>query len=98
MAASTLRRYSSVLPITSTTLVTVPTARALVVSKILISSAGTATVTVLVGGANILTLPMTSGQVYTETALVVLAGETITATASLAATITLSVYGEEVDN
>jgi hypothetical protein len=100
MAAATLRHYSAALTNTSaTTLVTVPASRALVISKIVVAASGAATVTLTVGGQDIATaLPLTAGQVYTETGLVALAAETVTATASAGNTLIVHVFGEEVDN
>ena len=40
---------------------------------------------------------MSAGQVYTETGLVVLTTETITATAGTANILVVSAFGEEVD-
>lgn len=99
--ASTLRRNSVALTTTGATTVVsaVPSSRALVVSRVLVAASGSSTVTLTVGGTNIVTaLSMTAGQVYTETGLVVLAGETITATAGTASQLVVSVFGEEVDN
>lgn len=101
MAAATLRRFGVPLTTTgATTIVSaVATARALVVSKIVVAASGSSTVTLTVGGQPIASaFTLTAGQVYTETGLVVLATETITATAGTANTLVVSVFGEEVDN
>lgn len=100
MASPTLRHYSaSLTATTATTLLTVPTSRALVIGKITVAASGAATITLTVGGNNIATaLSLSAGQVYTETSLVALASETVTATASVASALVVSVFGEEVDN
>ncbi len=97
--ASALRRYSATLSTTTaTTLVTVPAAKALV-AKILVAATGSSTVTLTVGGAVIMSnMPLSAGQVYSETGLVAVAAETIVATAGTANVLTVSVFGEEVDN
>ncbi len=97
--ASALRRYSATLSTTTaTTLVTVPAAKALV-AKVVVASSGTSAITLTAGGSVILTgLTLSPGQVYSETGVVVVAGETITATAGTANVLSVSVFGEEVDN
>lgn len=101
MAAVLLRRSSVSLTTTSATTVVsaVPASRALVISKILIAASGSSTITITVGGSPIVSgLALTAGQVYTETGLVLLTTETITATAGTASVLVVSVFGEEVDN
>lgn len=100
MPAPLLRRYASSLTTTSpfTVVAAVASARALV-GKILVAASGSSTITLTVGGTNVVTaLAMSAGQVYTETGLVVLAGETVTATAGTASQLVVTVFGEEVDN
>jgi hypothetical protein len=100
MAAATLRHYSASLTTTgATTLVTVPSARALVISKVLVAAAGASTITLTAGGQSILTaFPLTAAQVYTENGIVLLATETLVATAGTASQLVVHVFGEEVDN
>ncbi len=101
MAAAILRRYSAALTTTApiTIVSAVPTARVLVIGKILVAAGGASTITLTVGGANIATnFALSAGQVYSETGLVLLATETITATAGTASQLVVSVYGEETDN
>lgn len=101
MATPTLRHYSSSLTTTAATTVVsaVPTARALVISKICVAASGTSTITLTIGGQPIAsTFSLTAGQVYTETGLVALATETVVATAGTASALVVSVFGEEVDN
>lgn len=100
MAASTLRHYSATLSTTSaTTVLTVPTARALVIGKITVAASATATITLTIGGSAIATaLSLSAGQVYTETGVIALATETVVATASVASALVVNVFGEEVDN
>jgi hypothetical protein len=100
MAASALRHYSLALSATGiTTVCTVPSARALVVGKILVAATGASTISLYVNGNLICAnLPLSNGQIYTETNLVALAGETIQANASIAGLLSVHVFGEEVDN
>lgn len=105
MAAAILRHYNSTPSATgTTTLVTVPTSRALVISKVLVASNGNAISSSIMsltagGGPIISNLAMTAaGQVYTETGLVLLATETLTININTASAFTCHVFGEEVDN
>ena len=101
MPANTLRRYSAALTTTGATTIVpaVAASRALVISKICVAASGTSTITLTVGGAVVAAaVPMTANAVYVETGLVVLASETVTATAGTASMLTVSIYGEEVDN
>lgn len=102
MPAPILRRYATTPANTAaTTAVTVPAARALVISKITCAnvSATAASITVTIGGAGIVAgLSLAPGQVYTETGLVALAGEAVACTTTVASAISFMVHGEEVDN
>lgn len=105
MPAPALRHYQLQLSNGVQTLVgAVPAGRALVISKIIVTSlSGTAITFGLQVGANntnswiAQNVPLNSGEVWTETGIVMLAGEVILLTGS-AATGTVSVFGEEVDN
>jgi hypothetical protein len=102
MAAPILRHYQNLMPAGNSTLFTVPTARALVISKILIAATGTSTtstITLTAAGNWLITnLNLTQGQVYTETGVVMTAGEALVATTSASNIYALHVFGEEVDN
>jgi hypothetical protein len=101
MPAPTLRRYSRTLATTGTETVVaaVPAARALVVGKVTATTTAAATFRLSVGGALVAAdFALNPGEVYAETGLVLTAGETITASASVASVLTITVHGEEVDN
>lgn len=83
----------------------VPNNRALVVSKIIVSNNSGAPVTFHLGisasGGNgyiASTIPLAGGQVYTETNLVIENGFSLVAWCNTANGITVTVFGEEVDN
>lgn len=104
MANPLLRRYnvSPTAANTNTTLVAaVPAGRALAISKIVASAYGAASghITISVAGAGIANaLPLVQTEVYTESGLVLQAGETIIVQSSAANAVMFSVFGEEVDN
>lgn len=104
MPAPVLRRYAQNLYVanTETTVVpAVPAARALVVSKIVVVNAAGAAVTfrLVVGGFFVAAdMALGFGEVYTESGLVVLAGDLVRAQCSAANGMHVQVFGEEVDN
>jgi hypothetical protein len=107
MAAAALRHFQTALSTTSTTSVlTVPASRALVVSKLLVAYQGggtAATMTLYAGSGGVssiilYSLSMNTGQVYTETGIVLLATEQILAQSNTAGVFSVHVFGEEVDN
>lgn len=104
MPAPILRRYAAgpTVANTDTTLVpAVPAARALVVSKVVVSNYSAVTVKFIlfVAGAGIASgVTLAPGDNYTESGLVVLAGETMVVRSSHGEAIICSVFGEEVDN
>lgn len=100
MAAALLRHYSNFISSTSVaTLFTIPTSRALAISKVLVSASGSSNVTLLLGTNYLcVNLALTAGQVYTETGLVGIAAETFQYQASTSNVLTIHVFGEEVDN
>lgn len=112
MAASALRHYTAtatgstiLTPINSTT---IPTARALVIGKIIISSANTATYGAYTapsgGGAAFYFMPlqsMAAGAIYSETGLVLTTGEALIVAVTALGTggsVWVQIFGEEVDN
>lgn len=104
MPAPILRHVSN-LPGTVVTDVTllaaVPTARAVVVSKLLVAnySSSASSFHLFVGGQGVaFSIPLAPGEVYTETGLVVLAGETVVVRQLTASTLAFHLFGEEVDN
>ncbi len=103
--ANPLLRRASVAAFTANTdtivLAAVPANRAVAISKVVVAntSGGALTFRILVGGAAIAyDLSLAAAQVYTETGLVALTGETVQARSSVLNGITVSVFGEEVDN
>lgn len=107
MAVPVLRRYGSGafaagLGTTTTIVAAVPANRALVVSKIVVANSAAASVkfNIIVAGAtylvNGMSLPV--NQVYTETGLVLVAGDTLVASTDTANGISVTLFGEEVDN
>jgi hypothetical protein len=81
---------------------TVTTGRALVISKLCVSTINAVTLTIVANGwiiANAYPLPANS--IYTETGIVVVGGGTLTVQAVGATstnTATVAIFGEEVDN
>lgn len=111
MSASSLKHYAATNPASANTVfdamgAAVPATRALVVSKIVVVSAVAQTVALYLGSSATSTtviawaLSLSAGQVYTETGLVVLAGERIYAQTNnaVATNLVVAVFGEEVDN
>jgi S-adenosylmethionine synthetase len=100
MANPLLRHTGGSLTTSNATYVnTVTTGRAFVISKLTIAASAACTVTVQLGSYNICTtLPLSAGQVWSESGLVLIAGETLGATCSVSSAAMLSVFGEEVDN
>lgn len=85
----------------TTVLAAVPANRAVAISKITVSNITGAAVTfrLLVGGFHVAyDLTLNAGQVYTETGLVALTGETVQARTNTTNGIAVEVFGEEVDN
>jgi hypothetical protein len=97
--ASTLRRYTAGVTTTAATVVpAVAAARALVVGKVIVASAAGVTFNITAGGVLVAAaVAVPAGGVYSETSLVLLAGDTLTVIATTGSG-TISVYGEEVDN
>lgn len=100
MANPTIRRYGTSISTSNSTLVnSVPTGRALVISKLLIVGQATCNVTIYFGGFPICNaLPLASGQVWSESGLTLLQNETITGMSTATNTAYLLVFGEEIDN
>jgi hypothetical protein len=107
MAAALLRHYANSLGTTGlTSVLTVPTARALVIGKIVISCTGAATfgayTTASGGGLGYTFLPLqafAANSIYTESGLVLTAGESLLVNiSSVASNVFVQVFGEEVDN
>lgn len=107
-SAPSLKHYSSA-PVTNvTTNITgaVGAARALVVSKITVANldATSSTFDLMVGAAGGQAVKVASqvtlaaGQVYTETGLVVLTGESVFLYTNNGGHVAVNVFGEEVDN
>lgn len=106
MAAPKLRRYAALTGGAANTIegVTpvVGAGRALVVGKVTVANAaGVAlTFTLRIGAGNsvALSVALNPGEVYTETNLVILAGERLEHSCSVAGGIVTHVYGQEVDD
>lgn len=111
MAAPILRHYNASNPTTANTVFqvapAVPAGRSLVVSKVVAStlSSGTAQELTLYAGAtsaieSIFAYTLLGGyEVYTESGLVLVAGQLLFARSSIAgATMSVHVFGQEVDN
>jgi hypothetical protein len=107
MAAPVLRHYTAVSNATANTfdtVLTVPANRALVISKIVVVNnlgSGSTTFNVRAGGVGksvtgVVTLPF--GQTYTETGIVLVAGEILDHSSGNASGTVIHVFGEEVDN
>jgi hypothetical protein len=78
---------------------TVTVGRALVISKLTVAANAACSVSVYCAGYPILNaLPMTAGQVWSESGLVVVAGESLTAVTTVASSAYINIFGEEVDN
>jgi hypothetical protein len=80
----------------------VSSGRALVISKIVVTSPIATNITITANGWTIATLlPLTANQVYTETGLVITAGGVLSVQSSAATSgnpTSVAVFGEEVDN
>lgn len=112
MPVPILRRYgTSTIPAAVTTAVTpvVPAARALVISKLIINNLGSVGIVNFAlyagpSGNNAETIaysiPFSPGDIYTESGLVLLAGEAIRiyVFGTVANILSVVVHGEEVDN
>jgi hypothetical protein len=113
VAASALRHYVAVASTAPSTVVAitsamVPTARALVIGKLVVTAATTATYGVYTspsgGGASTYVMPiqsMTAGAIYSETGLVLTAGEQLVLVVNAlgsGGSVWVQIFGEEVDN
>lgn len=104
MAAPLLRRYSgapSAINTWTPVMSAVPTGRAMVVSKVIVTNGNATAISIYLGvgaagnlAANIV-IPAQS--VYTETGFILLTGETVQVYSS-SITMSVAVFGEEVDN
>ena len=104
MAAATLRRYSGGI-FAANTLTTVvpaiPAGRALVIGKIIVANVSGAQLTfgIAVGGVFVASaISLAPSEVYTESGLVMVAGDNAQVTVTIANGVVASFYGEEVDN
>lgn len=96
-------RYYRLIPGTTAQLEVVPAppaGRALVISKIVVAAFGaTGRFWLRVGGAGIAeAIPILPGEVYTETGIVLTAGQNLGTQVETASGCVVSVFGEEVDN
>lgn len=104
MATPLLRNTGGSLTTSSSATIvgSVPTARALVISKIVVTSNIATNITITAAGWTIANLlPLAANQIYTETGLVLQAGASLSVTSSAASSANptyVAVYGEEVDN
>lgn len=107
MAVALLRHYTSVISTTGlTSVLTVPTARALVIGKVVLSCTGATNFGAYTlasgGGQGIFFMPpqaVTANTIFTESGLVLTAGESLwVQVVSITANVYAQVFGEEVDN
>lgn len=108
MAAPTLKRFTANSSATANTAVVVVPAvgatRALVISKIVVSnvSGNSAVVfSLLINGTAIapaVNVPLLAGEVYGETGVVLVAGDTLQVQSTVASGVQVNVFGQEVDN
>lgn len=106
MAARTLKKFqlSAMSAGTNTDIMAVvPAGRAFVISKLIVTNqtGGSITATVTVNGSGapiIYTLPLSAGENYAESGIVLVAGDKMIANISVLNGAAIHVFGEEVDN